>query len=60
LVSEEDDGRSAFEAALGYEYFALQGLRSSGRGRSGLTIASSVAVVNTLVCGASVAFAVAD
>jgi hypothetical protein len=166
LMNEEDDGRSAFEAALGYEYFALQGLRSSsiaeagtraslyfttltgtvlalgflagntdavrwvayaslpivvllgllsflrlveisiedvlalrginkirahygglvpeaieyfpppgraqainvmvntgsqrGRGRSGLTIASSVAVVNTLVCGASVAFAVAD
>jgi hypothetical protein len=164
-MNEEDDGRSAFEAALGYEYFALQGLRSSsiaeagtraslyfttltgtvlalgflagntdaarrvaytslpivgllgllsflrlveisieecwrcrgstssgllrglvpeaieyfpapgraqainvmvdtgshrGRGRAGLTIASSVAVVNTLVCGASVAFAVAD
>jgi hypothetical protein len=31
-----------------------------GRGRATLTIASSVAVVNTLVCGAAVAFAVAD
>jgi hypothetical protein len=31
-----------------------------GRGGAGMTIASSVAVVNTLVCGASVPFAVAD
>jgi hypothetical protein len=166
IVSSDDDRRAAFEAALGYEYFGLQGLRSSsigeastraglyftaltgtvlalgflagntdavrwvayaalpivvllgllsflrlvevgiedvlalrainkirayysglvpeaaeffprpgrtqavntmvdtgshrGRGRGSLTIASSVGVVNTLVCGASVAFAVAD
>jgi hypothetical protein len=31
-----------------------------GRGRGSLTIASSVGVVNTLVCGASVAFAAGD
>jgi hypothetical protein len=31
-----------------------------GRGRASLTIASSVGVVNTLVCGASVAFAAGD
>ena len=31
-----------------------------GRGRGSLTIASSVGVVNTLVCGATVAFAAAD
>lgn len=53
------------------EYFPLPSERQAinsmidtgshrGRGRASLTIASSVGVVNTLVCGACVAFALGD
>jgi hypothetical protein len=34
IVSSDDDRRAAFEAALGYEYFGLQGLRSSSIGEA--------------------------
>jgi hypothetical protein len=34
-VSDDNDRRSAFEAALGYEYFGLQGLRSSSIAEAG-------------------------
>ena len=68
---QQDPGLLRRVGARGGQYFPAPGRTQAvntmvdtgthrGRGRASLTIASSVGVVNTLVCGASVAFAAGD